>query len=65
MLAHPTTQTGVLERHFDWYFVRNKDGHRWRIDGDHRRFEHLIGMSVEVTGPLLKGAIVVHGIRPA
>ena len=65
MPAVPTTKTGILERHFEWYFVRNEDGRRWRIEGDQRRFEHLIGMLVEVTGPLLQGAIVVQGIHPA
>ena len=65
MAAETKMETGVLEQHFIWFFVRTMAGHRWRIEGDHRRFQHLKGMTVEVNGPLVRGAIVVEGIRPA
>ena len=59
------TERGVLERHFGWFFVRTTAGQRWSIEGDQQRFEHLVGLSVEVTGLFRHGTIVLHGIRPA
>lgn len=65
MATEMKTETGVLEQHFQWFFVRTKAGHRWRIEGDKQRFEHLKGMAVEVNGPFVQGAIVIEGIRQA
>lgn len=59
------TEFGVLEKRFLWFFVRPKAGKRWRIEADQRRFEHLIGMSVKVSGRYRDGAIIVDGIVPA
>jgi hypothetical protein len=64
MAADHRTETGVLEQHYRWFFVRTKAGHRWRIEGDQRRFEYLRGMSVEVTGRVVRGTIIVEGVRP-
>jgi hypothetical protein len=65
MASEYRTETGILERHFDWFFVRTKAGHRWRIQADQRRFEHLLGMPVQVNGPYRDGAIELEGITPA
>lgn len=65
MAIETKTVTGVLEQHHQWFFVRTSAGHRWRIEGDQRRFEHLKGMAIEVNGSTVQGMIVIEGIRPA
>lgn len=55
-------EVGRLERHHIWLFLKTDAGHHWRLDMDGRRAAGLIGLRVEVKGPIKDGAVAVEGI---
>jgi len=62
MRSAQCTEVGRLERHHIWLFLKTDAGHHWRLDMDERRAAGLIGLRVEVKGPMKDGAIAVEGI---
>ncbi len=58
-------ETGVLERHVPFLFLRNAAGHHWRLDVDEERVAHLVGFQVRVCGKSATGSIKVESITRA
>jgi hypothetical protein len=64
-MAEERIETGKLERRFGMLVLHNSSGHRWRLEVDGRRAEHLVGMNVRVTGARSGDLIRVNSIQPA
>lgn len=58
-------ETGVLERHAPFLFLRNRSGHHWRPEVEEERVAHLLGSEVRVVGKSAAGSIKVESIIKA